>query len=80
MRNKYPCKSEFVWNVHIQVMLKLISFSILNMYDLFETWLPEEYFLKFPDWLSNVPFPWPNELTICPGIRDQWVHINLIYK
>ena len=71
MRNKYPCKSDFVWNVHIQVMLKLISFSILNLYDLFETWLQEEYFLKFPDWLSNVPFPRPNELTICPGIRDQ---------
>ena len=31
MRNKYSCKSEFVWNVHIQVMLKVISFSILNM-------------------------------------------------
>ena len=30
-RNKYPCKSAFVWNVHIQVMLKLISFSILNI-------------------------------------------------
>ena len=28
MTNKYPCKSEFVWNVHIQVMLKLISFAI----------------------------------------------------
>ena len=44
MRNKYLCKSEFVWNVHIQVMLKLISFSILNMHELVETWLPEEYF------------------------------------
>ena len=22
--------------------------------------------LKFPDWQSNVHFPWPNELTICP--------------
>ena len=30
-RKKYPCKSEFVWNVYIQVMLKLISFSILNI-------------------------------------------------
>ena len=30
-RNKYPCKSASVWNVHIQVMLKLISFSILNI-------------------------------------------------
>ena len=38
MRNKYPCKSEFVWNVHIQVMLKSISFSTLNMHDLVETW------------------------------------------
>ena len=37
MRNKYPCKSEFVRNVHIQVMLKLISFSTLNMHDLVET-------------------------------------------
>ena len=25
MRNKYSCKSEFVWNAHIQVMLKVIS-------------------------------------------------------
>ena len=30
-RNKYPCKSAFVWNVHIQVMLTLISFLILNI-------------------------------------------------
>ena len=42
MRNKYPRKSEFVCNVHIQVMLKLISFSILNRHDLVETWLREE--------------------------------------
>ena len=55
MRNKYPCKS---------VMLKLISFSILNMHELVETW-----FLKFQDWQSNVYFPWPNELTICPDIN-----------
>ena len=41
-RNKCPCKSEFVWNVHIHVMLKFISFSILNIHDLVETWLPEE--------------------------------------
>ena len=27
---KYPCKNEFVWNGHIQVMLKLISFSIFQ--------------------------------------------------
>ena len=26
-RNKYLCKSEFVWNVNKQVMLKVISFS-----------------------------------------------------
>ena len=39
MRNKYSnvsCKSEFVWNVHIQVMLKVISISVLNMHDLVE--------------------------------------------
>ena len=54
---------KFVWNVHIQVMLKLISFSILNMHELVETW-----FSKFQDWQSNVYFPWPNELTICPDI------------
>ena len=39
MRNKYPCKSEIVWNV--QVVLKVISVSILNMHELVETWLPE---------------------------------------
>ena len=27
-RNKYPCKNEFVWNVHKQVMLRVIRFSI----------------------------------------------------
>ena len=32
MRNKYECKSEFVWNVHIQVMLKVISISILDQH------------------------------------------------
>ena len=41
MRNNYSCKSEFVWNVHIKVMLKVISISILNIYKLVETWLPE---------------------------------------
>ena len=25
--------------------------------------------LKFPDWQSNLHFPWPNELTIYPGIN-----------
>ena len=57
MRNKYKCKREFVWNVHIQVMLKANSCSILNMHELVKTWLPEAYFLKFPDWQSNVHFP-----------------------
>ena len=33
---------EFVCNVHIQVVLKLVSFSVLNMDELVETWLPEE--------------------------------------
>ena len=46
MRNKYSCKSEFVWNVHIQVMLKVISFSVLNIHELVETWLPEARFLN----------------------------------
>ena len=32
MRNKYLCKSEFAWNVHIQVMLNMTSFSIFNIY------------------------------------------------
>ena len=27
-KKKYLCKSEFVWNVHKQVMLKVINFSI----------------------------------------------------
>ena len=42
MRNEYLCNIEFAWNVHIQVMLKMISFSIFNIYELVETWLPEE--------------------------------------
>ena len=37
MRNKYPCKSESVRSVHIQVMFKVISFSIFNMHELVET-------------------------------------------
>ena len=49
-----------VWNVHIQVMLKVISFSILNVHELVETTgLPQ----------SKVHFPWPNELTFCPDIN-----------
>ena len=73
MRNKCPCtaacRSELVSNVHIQVMLRVISFSIQNVHELVQTWLPEAKFLKFPDWQSNVHFPWPNELTIWPGIN-----------
>ena len=73
MRNKCPCtaacRSELVSNVHIQVMLRVISFSIQNMHELVQTWLPEAKFLKFPDWQSNVHFPWPNELIIWPGIN-----------
>ena len=26
-------------------------------------------FFKFPDWQSNVHFPWPNELTICADMN-----------
>ena len=69
MRNNYSCKSEFVWNVHLQVTLKVISISVLNMHELVETWLPEALFYEFPDWQSNVYFPWPNELTICSDIN-----------
>ena len=73
MRNQCPCtaacRSELVSNVHIQVMLRVISFSIQNMHELVQTWLPEAKFLKFPDWQSNLHFPWPNELTIWPGIN-----------
>ena len=32
MRNTHSCKSEFVWNVHIKVMLKVISISILDQH------------------------------------------------
>ena len=39
------------------------------MHELVETWLPEEEFLIFPVWQSNVHFPWPNEMTICPDIN-----------
>ena len=53
MRNQCPCtaacRSELVSNVHIQVMLRVISFSIQNMHELVQTWLPEAKFLKFPD-------------------------------
>ena len=76
MRNKYSCKSEFVWNVHIQVTLKVISISILNMHELVETWLPEAYFLKLLDWRSNVHFPGPNEFTNCPDINGFQVPVK----
>ena len=39
------------------------------MHEIVETWSPEAQFFKFPDWQSNVNFPWPNELTICPAIN-----------
>ena len=32
--------------------------------------------LKFPDWQSNVDFPWPNELTICPDINGSKISLN----
>ena len=43
MRNKYSWRSEFVWNVRIQVMLKVIIISILDQHawacwDMVETW------------------------------------------
>ena len=37
----HACKSEFVWNVHIQVMLNVVSFSVLNMHGFVEIWLLE---------------------------------------
>ena len=37
-RNKYPCKSEIVWN--FDAMLKIISFSILNITYNFWIWRP----------------------------------------
>ena len=63
VRNKYPCKSEFVWNVHIQVMLKVISFSVLNMHELNETCQSHRF------WNSQTVsqmYTWPNEWAICP--------------
>ena len=51
MRNKYPCKSENVWHVHIQVMLKVISFSILTMHEFVETkWI--DHFSRYK-WTPN---------------------------
>ena len=52
-------------------MLKVISISILDQ----QAWACWDMvargivFLKFPDWQSNVHFPWPNELTICADIN-----------
>ena len=43
IRNKCSCKSEFVCNVHIQVMLKVVSFSVINVHGLNETQLREKH-------------------------------------
>ena len=56
--NTHACKSEFVWIVHIQVIVSQFStcMSLLRMVArgiVFEI----------------VHFPWPNELTICPDIN-----------
>ena len=52
-------------------MLQVISFSILNMYELVDTWLREAWFLNCrTDSQMTVYFPWPNELTICPDINE----------
>ena len=51
-------------------MLKVISLSILDQHA-WACWymVARGSFFKFPDWQSNVHFPWPNELTICADIN-----------
>ena len=51
MRNKYSCKSEFVWNIHIQVMLKVISISVLNMHELLNSQTNSQMY-TFPDQIN----------------------------
>ena len=41
-----------VWNVHIQIMLKVISFSILNMHELVETTGCHSQMHTFPDQMN----------------------------
>ena len=62
MRNKYPRRSEFVWNVHIQVMLKVISFSIPNM-------VAGGIVFEIPRQTIKCTLSCPNELIICPDIH-----------
>ena len=50
-------------------MLKVIRFSILNMHELVEKWFWGFQKLFLWHWQSNVLFPWPNELTMCPDIN-----------
>ena len=69
MRNKYRCKSEFVWNVHIQVMLKVISFSILNMHDLVET---NGCHSQMYTSLTKC------ELTLCPAINGFQIPVKIL--
>ena len=68
MRNKYPCKSEFV---EMSTYKSCWSWSVSQFstcMTLLRHVCERNSFWK-ADWQSNVHFPCPNELTICPEIN-----------
>ena len=64
MRNKYSCmKCPHTSNVE--------GDQYFNSQQAWACWdmVARGIVFKFPDWQSNVHFPWPNELTICADIN-----------
>ena len=84
--NIYPCKSKFVWSVHIQVMLEVISFSILNMHELVERWLPVPWLWrsilknKLTVWERTLStyFSWTNNIYIVKTKTNKHKNIDII--
>ena len=64
MRNKYSCmKCPHTSNVE--------GDQYFNSQQAWACWdmVARGIVFKFPDWQSNIHFPWPNELTICADIN-----------
>lgn len=74
MRNKYLHARVTVRSVHIQVMFKVISFSIFNMHELVETCMVARVisFWNSQTDMYSQTYTFPeqmNNLTICPDIN-----------
>ena len=72
MRNNFSCKSEFVWNVHIQVTLKVIRsvFQFSTCMSLLRHGCHRHSFMNSQTDSQMYTFPdQMNNLTICPDIN-----------